>query len=141
MTQRIKSSPCIGFCSTTYGDLVCRGCYRNLHQVLHWTRLSLEDKQDFYDKIAKLAEEELHSLIKITEPEILKQWVNSLLVYCQDPEKRSIFYDLLQALQQGINIVESSRACDIKDNGAAIREVYRKVDQAIYAQLSTEQSS
>lgn len=140
MTQRIKSAPCIGFCSTTYGDLICRGCYRNLHEVLHWSRLSSNEKQDFYDKIAKLAEKELAQLIKITEPKLLEEWAHQLLVYCQDPAKRSVFYDLIQALQQGINIVESSGACQLRDSLSPLREVYRKVDQAIYAQLNAEQS-
>lgn len=141
MTQRIKSAPCIGFCSTTYGDLVCRGCYRNLNQVLHWTRLSVDEKQEFYDNIAALAKKELLERITITEPNILEEWAGKLLVYSQDPSKRSIFYDLLQALQQGINIVESSAACQLRDSLSPIREVYRKVDQAIYAQLNAEQSS
>ena len=29
-------SPCIGVCSTTYGDLVCRGCHRFAHEVSEW---------------------------------------------------------------------------------------------------------
>ncbi len=29
-------SPCIGVCSTTYGDLICRGCYRFAHEVTQW---------------------------------------------------------------------------------------------------------
>ena len=30
------TSPCIGVCSTTYGDLICRGCYRFAHEVAQW---------------------------------------------------------------------------------------------------------
>ncbi|MCY4214554.1 MAG: DUF1289 domain-containing protein [Gammaproteobacteria bacterium] len=30
------SSPCVGVCSTTYGDLVCRGCHRFAHEVAQW---------------------------------------------------------------------------------------------------------
>ena len=33
-------SPCIGVCSTTYGDLVCRGCYRFAHEVSEWNGYS-----------------------------------------------------------------------------------------------------
>ena len=32
----VPSSPCIGVCSTTYGDLICRGCYRFAHEVAQW---------------------------------------------------------------------------------------------------------
>ena len=33
-------SPCIGVCSTTYGDLVCRGCYRFAHEISEWNGYS-----------------------------------------------------------------------------------------------------
>lgn len=33
--QTIKT-PCVGLCSTVYGDLVCRGCKRFHHEVIHW---------------------------------------------------------------------------------------------------------
>ena len=33
-------SPCIGVCSTTYGDLICRGCHRFAHEVTEWNAYS-----------------------------------------------------------------------------------------------------
>ena len=41
--QRIKT-PCVGLCSTVYGDLVCRGCKRFHHEVIHWNGYSEEEK-------------------------------------------------------------------------------------------------
>lgn len=35
MTQRI-ASPCVGLCSTTVGDRVCRGCQRNDDEIRDW---------------------------------------------------------------------------------------------------------
>ena len=34
--RSLRLSPCIGVCSTTYGDLVCRGCNRFAHEVVQW---------------------------------------------------------------------------------------------------------
>ncbi|MCZ6708751.1 MAG: DUF1289 domain-containing protein, partial [Gammaproteobacteria bacterium] len=31
-----RSTPCVGICSTTFGDLVCRGCKRFAHEVVQW---------------------------------------------------------------------------------------------------------
>ncbi len=28
-------TPCVGMCSTTYGDLVCRGCRRFSHEIVN----------------------------------------------------------------------------------------------------------
>ena len=34
--MRVRQTPCIGICSTTYGDLICRGCKRFAHEVTGW---------------------------------------------------------------------------------------------------------
>mgnify|MGYP006200948357 CR=1 FL=1 len=39
-----RRTPCIGTCSTTYGDLVCRGCKRFNFEVINWNRYSEEEK-------------------------------------------------------------------------------------------------
>ena len=40
----IKRNPCIGVCSTTYGDDICKGCKRFRHEVSSWTKYSDEEK-------------------------------------------------------------------------------------------------
>lgn len=38
-------SPCIGYCSsTTLGDAVCIGCYRDAEDVVSWNRYSEHEK-------------------------------------------------------------------------------------------------
>lgn len=32
----MERTPCVGICSTTYGDLVCRGCKRFAHEIVGW---------------------------------------------------------------------------------------------------------
>lgn len=38
-------SPCIGVCSTTLGDDVCRGCGRTFEQIRDWAGYSPEQRQ------------------------------------------------------------------------------------------------
>lgn len=38
-------TPCIGVCSTGVGDIVCRGCKRYAHEVIHWNSYSDEQKR------------------------------------------------------------------------------------------------
>ncbi|MCF8976542.1 DUF1289 domain-containing protein, partial [Pseudomonas edaphica] len=33
MSNQAIKTPCVGLCSTVYGDLVCRGCKRFHHEV------------------------------------------------------------------------------------------------------------
>lgn len=37
-------SPCMGICSTVYGDTICRGCKRHYREVIDWNRLSAIQK-------------------------------------------------------------------------------------------------
>lgn len=40
----ITTSPCVGVCSTTFGDDVCYGCRRTYQEVIDWNKLSDEEK-------------------------------------------------------------------------------------------------
>jgi hypothetical protein len=44
-------TPCIGVCSTVYGDKICRGCKRRFDEVINWLSYSAEDKQRVYDRL------------------------------------------------------------------------------------------
>ena len=33
-------TPCIGICSTIYGDEICRGCFRHYQEVIDWNTYS-----------------------------------------------------------------------------------------------------
>ncbi|NHN78610.1 DUF1289 domain-containing protein [Azotobacter chroococcum] len=51
--QRIKT-PCIGLCSTVYGDLVCRGCKRFHHEVVNWNQYTEEEKRAVWMRLEAL---------------------------------------------------------------------------------------
>lgn len=38
-------TPCIGRCSTVFGDDVCRGCRRFSHEVIHWNRYNANEQK------------------------------------------------------------------------------------------------
>lgn len=42
-SDRTKS-PCIGVCSTSVGDKVCRGCKRFSHEVINWNSYSEQER-------------------------------------------------------------------------------------------------
>lgn len=44
MTVKRVRTPCIGVCSTVFGDTVCRGCKRFVHEVVHWNAYSDDEK-------------------------------------------------------------------------------------------------
>ena len=43
--RRIPSlTPCVGRCSTVFGDAVCRGCRRFSHEVIYWNTYTAEQR-------------------------------------------------------------------------------------------------
>jgi predicted Fe-S protein YdhL (DUF1289 family) len=39
-------TPCIGVCSTVYGDLTCRGCKRHYQDIINWNAFSEDEKRE-----------------------------------------------------------------------------------------------
>ena len=42
--KQLTDSPCVGICSTTYGDAVCMGCGRTFEEVHRWNELDDDEK-------------------------------------------------------------------------------------------------
>ncbi|MEJ2131069.1 MAG: DUF1289 domain-containing protein, partial [Gammaproteobacteria bacterium] len=54
MPDRPISTPCVGVCSTVYGDLVCRGCKRYAHEVIEWNRYEPQQKREVWRRLVML---------------------------------------------------------------------------------------
>ena len=48
------TTPCVGLCSTTYGDPVCRGCKRFAHEIVDWNRYAEPQKAAVIARLAAL---------------------------------------------------------------------------------------
>ena len=44
ITELLTTSPCIGVCSTSFGDDICYGCQRTSNEVIQWNTLSDREK-------------------------------------------------------------------------------------------------
>jgi hypothetical protein len=71
-------SPCIGICSTTYGDQVCRGCKRRYDEVIGWNAMQDEEKLDILQRIDVHTAEVVEQFIEVTDPKqvrrALRKW-------------------------------------------------------------------
>lgn len=66
-----RESPCIGFCSTVYGDDVCRGCNRYFEEVIHWERLSSEDKDKAIERIHAVLRQAVSEYVTVVNQDML----------------------------------------------------------------------
>ena len=66
MSKRTRT-PCVGICSTTYGDDVCRGCKRFAQEIINWNSFSPDEREAVWQRLEKLKTQIMKSRIKILE--------------------------------------------------------------------------
>ncbi len=71
-SQRIKT-PCVGLCSTVYGDLVCRGCKRFHHEVVNWNLYDDEQKYAVWRRLEILLVQVMAAKLEVFDPARLRQ--------------------------------------------------------------------
>ena len=70
--QLKKRTPCVGICSTTYGDLVCRGCKRFAHEIVQWNGYDDAQQDAVRDRLQRVRDEVL-ALLLVCHDEALLQ--------------------------------------------------------------------
>lgn len=68
--QRIKT-PCVGLCSTVFGDSVCRGCKRFHHEVINWNGYSDEEKQAVWLRLEMLLVQVMAAKLEVFDESLL----------------------------------------------------------------------
>ncbi len=67
MPARLRRTPCVGICSTTYGDLVCRGCKRFSHEIVGWNGFSEAQRELVWTRLVTLLSEVAESHINVVD--------------------------------------------------------------------------
>lgn len=70
-SQRIKT-PCVGLCSTVYGDLVCRGCKRFHHEVVNWNRYGDAEKRAVLSRLEILLAQVMMAKLEVFDASLLR---------------------------------------------------------------------
>ena len=71
-------TPCVGICSTTYGDDVCRGCKRFIHEVINWNSFNPEEKESVWKRLEKLKTLIMQSKISIINEALMEEKIEEL---------------------------------------------------------------
>lgn len=67
MGERI-TSPCVGLCSTTLGDRVCRGCQRIDSEIRDWPALSGEQRRWRMAELDRMRAEVAGRFLEVVDP-------------------------------------------------------------------------
>ena len=71
LQKKRSSTPCLGICSTTFGDEVCKGCKRFSHEIVSWTKYSLEEREIINDRLEKFKIQILQDRFKVIDVNLL----------------------------------------------------------------------
>ena len=72
LQKKRSSTPCLGICSTTFGDEVCKGCKRFAHEIVSWTKYSQEEREIVNDRLEKFKIQILQHRFAITDKNLFE---------------------------------------------------------------------
>ncbi|WP_346829680.1 DUF1289 domain-containing protein [Pseudomonas abietaniphila] len=73
MSNHVIKTPCVGLCSTVYGDLVCRGCKRFHHEVIHWNGYNEDEKRAVWLRLEQLLVQVMAAKVEVFDAHKLRQ--------------------------------------------------------------------
>ena len=72
LQKKRSSTPCLGICSTTFGDEVCKGCKRFAHEIVSWTKYSQEEREIVKLRLEKFKIQILQHRFAITDKNLFE---------------------------------------------------------------------
>lgn len=106
-TQRIKT-PCIGLCSTVYGDIVCRGCKRFHHEVVNWNAYDEEEKRAVWRRLEILLAQVMAAKLEVFDASLLRQQLESRRV--RFVAEQSPYCWAYQLIARGARVIQQLEA-------------------------------
>ena len=105
MRKQRSSTPCLGICSTTYGDDVCRGCKRFIHEVINWNSYSNDEKEIVNSRLEEFKVTILSHRFKVTDAELLSSKLKEHAINFNDSlDPITWIVDLLRASSQDLDL-------------------------------------
>lgn len=132
MTLR-KRTPCVGICSTTYGDLVCRGCKRFAHEIVQWNGYDNEQQERVWQRLLELRDAVVAQHLRVVDNTLFNQGTTG---EAQPSGARpAVMYAVLRQLvaEQGtLASVGLAPAAGLADSDTALA-VMQAIDAEVYA--------
>ena len=98
MRKNRSSTPCIGICSTTFGDDVCKGCKRFSHEITSWGKFSNDERAFVNRRLEQFKSTLLEEKFTITDGNLFESKMNEFSInYNGSLEPITWIFDLLRA--------------------------------------------
>lgn len=102
MSKSVKT-PCIGICSTVFGDEVCRGCKRYQNEIIEWNSFNDSEKRSVLDRLETLKVQIMDPKIQVFNKKLLKEKLKHYKVrFVEDNNPLCWVFDLLRSGSESI---------------------------------------
>ena len=124
MQKNRSTTPCLGICSTTYGDDVSKGCKRFVHEIISWPKYSQDERALVNDRLEKFKVLILQDRFKVHDSDLFEIKLKEKAInYNNSMDPLTWIFDLLRAAgsqdldleQFGITILKNYDPMKIRD--------------------------
>ena len=113
MRKNRSSTPCIGICSTTFGDDVCKGCKRFSHEITNWGKFSTDERAVVNSRLEQFKTTILEEKFTISDSELFESKMNEFSInFNSSLDPVTWIFDLLRA--------SSNKDLNVNDFGVEI---------------------
>ena len=144
MIDRRVKTPCVGICSTGFGDDVCRGCKRFVHEVIDWNHYSDTQKNLVWQRLEHLLQQVMEHSVDFHDVSLFEEQIKSLgVLYPQHFNQHAKAFFFLKAIHKqldhadqlidfGISIKASLNHLPLTDLYNQLAEQYWELSKAYY---------
>ena len=98
MLKNRSTTPCLGICSTTYGDDVCKGCKRFVHEIINWPKYSMDERAIVNDRLEEFKLLILKERFKVVDKDLFAfKLKENAINYNNSLDPLTWIFDLLRA--------------------------------------------
>ena len=98
MRKNRSSTPCIGICSTTFGDDVCKGCKRFSYEITNWGKFSNDERAVVNSRLEQFKVNILEEKFTIADRNLFESKMNEFSInFNSSLEPLTWIFDLLRA--------------------------------------------
>tara|TARA_B100000408_G_C10167780_1_gene169258 strand:- start:8 stop:463 length:456 start_codon:yes stop_codon:yes gene_type:complete len=132
MERKVKT-PCVGVCSTVFGDEVCRGCKRFQHEVIEWNGYSDFEKEIVWKRLESLKVLIMKSKIFIEDKILLKTKLDSLKIsYYDKVDPYCWIFDLIKQASQSITDLSEFGLRPLSKSTQDLVELKRLIEEELF---------
>jgi len=132
MERKVKT-PCVGVCSTVFGDQVCRGCKRFHHEVIEWNGYTDIQKETVWNRLESLKVLIMKSKIFIENQVLLQSKLDSLKIsYYDKVDPYCWVFDLIKQASQSINDLSEFGLKPLFEPDVELVELKRLIEEELF---------